>query len=280
MDGMILLNIIILAGIAFFAAVILYFVSQKFNVIEDPKIFEIDDVLPQANCGACGKAGCHDFASACATSTPETFAKLYCPVGGPAVMKKVADLLGFQTTEKEETISVLRCQGTCQNAPDKTEYSGITMCRIADKISCGRSGCPDGCLRLGDCVSACQFDALHIDPETGIPVVDEEKCTSCGACVHICPRKLFEIRPKGAGGQRVYVACRNTQKGATARKNCKAACIACLKCTKINPQIKVENNLSYIPDTVSAPEFGAELAATCPTGAIIYTHQNSEVDHD
>lgn len=112
----------------------------------------------------------------------------------------------------------LRCNGTCKNAPAKICYDGVSSCRIASRISSGQTGCPTGCLRLGDCVKVCKFDALHIDPETGIPVVDEDKCTSCGACVKMCPRQLFEIRPKGKNGNRVYVACRNTQKGAVARK--------------------------------------------------------------
>ena len=103
-----------------------------------------------------------------------------------------------------------------------------------------------------------------------IPEVDYDKCTFCGACVKTCPRGLFEIRTKGDNGQMVYVACRNTQKGALARKSCKTACIACQKCAKVNPNVKIENNLSYIPDCVSASEFGEQLQAACPTKAIHY----------
>lgn len=274
MFDLIISNILVLGGIAFLAALILYIVSQKFAVVENPKIDEIESLLPGVNCGACGKAGCRDFAKACAEAGAEEFNELYCTVGGPAVMNKVAESLGFAASEKEATLAVLRCNGTCQNAPAKIFYSGMHSCRVASNISVGQSECPDGCLRFGDCVSACKFDALHIDETTGLPVVDENKCTSCGACVKICPRQLFEIRPKGTDGKRVYVACRNKQKGAVARKNCSAACIGCMKCTKVNPEVKVEDNLSYIPATVSAEKFGAELAASCPTGAIIYTGKN------
>ena len=146
-------------------------------------------------------------------------------------------------------------------------------------VGAGTSGCPDGCLHLGDCVSVCRFGALHIDEETGMPVVDADKCTSCGACVKICPRHLIEIRSISKENQQVYVACRNTQKGVVARKNCSAACIACLKCTKICAQINVENNLSYIPDMVSPEEFGSELAQSCPTGAIIYKKNVKDKTH-
>ncbi len=128
------------------------------------------------------------------------------------------------------------------------------------------------------CLVNCPFGAIEMNPQTGLPEVNPDKCTSCGACVRICPRGLYEIRPRGKNGVRVYVACSNRQKGALARKNCKAACIACMKCTKICPEVKVENNLSHIPATVSAETYGAELAANCPTGAIIYTGVKNEQD--
>lgn len=284
MSTVIIFNILILAGIALLAAIVLYFVSQKFAVEENPKIDEIEKLLPGANCGACGKAGCRDFAKACVKADAENFHHLFCTAGGNDVMRKIAEALGFVADEKEATVAVLRCRGTCQNAPDKVEYSGFKSCRLAARISVGQSGCPTGCLRFGDCVKACPFGALHIDPETGIPVVDEQKCTSCGICVKTCPRQLFEIRPKGPDGKRVYVACRNTQKGAQARKNCKAACIACMKCTKVCDAVRVENNLSYIPAEVSAEEYGQALAEACPTGAIIYTgalkKKNAETENE
>ncbi len=269
--SIILVNVLIVSAIALAAAVILYAVSKKFSVQENPLIDEVEKALPGANCGACGKAGCRDFANACVNSDIAGFQKLYCTVGGQSVMNRVAALLGFKAAEKDPTVAVLRCNGTCQNAPSKFIYTGLKSCRMAARISTSSSECPDGCIRFGDCVQACKFDALHIDEKTGIPVVDEDKCVSCGACVAICPKQLFEIRPKGKDGQRVYVACRNRQKGAVARKNCTAACIACMKCTKIHPDIKVENNLSYIPASVDASVYGQELADTCPTKAIIYT---------
>lgn len=276
----ILVNILILGAVGLISALILYFVSQKFAVEEDVKVEEINTVLPQANCGACGFAGCHDFATSCAKTNDENFSKFYCPVGGQKVMNQIAALMNFAKVEKEPTLAVLRCNGSCTNAPNKVEYEGVKICRIANRLATGRSGCPTGCLRLGDCVKVCKFGALSIHETTGLPTVDEAKCTSCQACVNICPRGLFEIRPKGQNGCRVYVACRNTQKGAVAKKNCTVACIGCMKCTKINPEVIVENNLSYIPNSVSAFEYGAALAQTCPTGAIICTNCPKEDNLD
>ena len=267
----ILSGVLVLGGIGFFAALILYYVAQKFALKDDMRVVKIERILPGVNCGGCGKAGCHDFATACAKANAEELDKLYCTVGGNKLMKEIADIMGYTITEKEPTIAVLRCQGSCQNAPIKFEFTGLKSCRLAAQIATARSECPYGCMRLGDCIKACKFGGLSINKETGLPQVDENKCVACGACVEVCPKKLFELRPKGKDGARVYVACRNEQKGAVARKNCKVACIGCMKCTKINSKIKVENNLSYIPSNIDAKKYGQALAETCPTGAIIYT---------
>jgi len=269
MSGLIWLNILIAGLIGLIAAVILHITAQKFAISANPQADEIETLLPQANCGACGKAGCRNFAEACAAADKDGFSKLYCPVGGNSVMRRIAEILKYTATDRTESCAVLRCNGTCQNAPQKNSYSGLHSCRVAHITTAGTSGCPDGCLKLGDCVSVCRFNALHIDAETGLPVVEPDKCTSCGACVNICPRNLFEIRPIEKN-QQVYVACRNRQKAAAARKNCKAACIACQKCARINSEITVDNNLSYIPDHISPDKFGAALAQSCPTGAVVY----------
>lgn len=269
--NVILLNVLIVGAVALAASVILYAVSRKFAVVENPLVSEVESCLPGVNCGACGKAGCHDFASACVRADREGFAGLYCTVGGKTVMQKIAALLGYEVAEHKALVAVLRCNGSCENAPAKFEYVGLKSCRMAARITTSQSECPTGCVRFGDCVRACKFGALRISEETGLPVVDADKCVACGACVNICPKQLFELRPKGRDNARVYVACRNTQKGAVARKNCKVACIACQKCAKICPDIKIENNLSYIPTTVDAAQYGAELAKNCPTGAIVYT---------
>ena len=272
-------NMLMLCGLAVLAAIVLYLTSKKFSIESSPLVDAIDEVLPHANCGGCGKAGCRDFANACAKASTEEFRNLKCPVGGSTVMNKISKLKGFDNIQQERTCAVLRCQGTCTNAPDKMEYTGLKSCRVAHTIVSGRSGCPNGCLRFGDCVKVCQFGALSINPKTGIPVIDYKKCTSCGACVKRCPRGLFEIRPIQDNAQ-VYVACRNQQKGAVARKNCKVACIACGKCTKINDLIKIENNLSYIPAEISPQKYGDQLAKECPVKAILYRSEMVEGETD
>lgn len=268
MNNIIFTNVMVLAAIAFCGAVLLYWISKKYAVVENVKIDEIEALLPSANCGACGRAGCRDFANACVKANAEEFANLFCPVGGNEVMSNVAKVLGYEMDKKTATVAVLKCNGNCENAPNRIAYNGTQICRLVNKIAVGQSGCPDGCLKFGDCVKVCKFGALSID-ELGIPKVDKTKCTSCAMCVNICPRSLFEIRPLDENGKKVYVACSNKQKGALARKTCKVACIACGKCAKICDEIKIERNLSYIPASVDVQKFGAELKAACPTGAII-----------
>ena len=136
----------------------------------------------------------------------------------------------------------------------------------------GDTDCAFGCLGYGDCEKACLFDAIRIDPDTGIPVVDEEKCTACGACVKACPRGIIELRKKGPKSRRIYVECVNQEKGATARKACKAACIGCSKCVQACPfeAIEVRNHLAYIDDNKC--RLCRKCTEVCPTSAIRSVH--------
>lgn len=247
-------------------AVVLYLVAKKFKVEEDPRIDEVEKVLPGANCGGCGHAGCRAFAHSCVNAP--NLDNNFCPVGGNDVMKKVAAVLGMEVKEKAPMVAVVRCNGTCENRPHTNEYGGYQSCRVKAALYSGDTGCPFGCLGCGDCVAACQFGAISMDPATGLPMVDEEKCTACGACVKACPKAVIELRKKGPRGMRVFVSCINKDKGGVARKACSAACIGCGKCAKACPHdaIVVENNLAYIDFTKC--KLCKKCVAECPTGAI------------
>ena len=256
--------IITLLGVVL--AVVLYLVAEKFKVEEDPRIDEVEKVMPGANCGGCGFAGCRAFAQFCVESM--NLDNNYCPVGGNDVMKKVAETLGLEVKEKAPMVAVVRCNGTCENRPKVNEYGGYQSCKVKAALYSGDTGCFYGCLGCGDCVAACQFGAISMDPVTGLPVVDEEKCTACGACAKACPKRIIEIRNKGPKNRRVFVSCVNMEKGAVARKACKSACIGCGKCEKTCPfgAVKVEHNVAYID--FEKCKLCRKCVVECPTGAI------------
>ena len=263
---MIIIAIITLGIIGAAGAALLYVTSKKFEVVEDPRIAQVQSVLPGANCGGCGYPGCSGFASACVKAT--SLDGMLCPVGGAPVMAKVASILGMEAEAAEPKIAVVRCNGTCQARPRTNVYDGTKSCTIASTLYGGETGCSFGCLGYGDCVKACSFDAIHINPQTGLPEVDEDKCTSCGACVKACPKNIIELRKKGPKSRRIFVSCVNKDKGAVARKACSNACIGCGKCAKECPfgAITVENNVAYIDFTKC--RMCRKCVAVCPTGAI------------
>ena len=264
-----LIAVIVLGAIALVAAAVLYVCSKKFAVKEDPRIAQVSAVLPQANCGGCGFPGCSGMADALVKAADGgSLEGLNCPVGGSAVMEQVADLLGMAVANTEPMVAVVRCNGTCENRPKTVEYCGLRTCAAMNACAAGETACGFGCLGCGDCVEVCQFGAIAINPETGLPEVNEDLCTACGACAKACPRHIIELRKKGPKGRRVYVSCVNRDKGPAAKKACAAACIGCGKCEKECPfgAITVECNLSYI-DPLKCRSC-RKCEKVCPTGAI------------
>lgn len=266
----ILIAVIVLGAIALIAAIVLYAVSKKFAVQEDPRIGQVVELLPGANCGGCGFAGCAGMADALVKGADlGSIDGLMCPVGGADVMGQVADLLGMAVANTDPMVAVVRCNGTCEHRPRIVEYDGMRSCQAVNATCAGETGCGFGCLGCGDCVAACQFGAITMDEETGLPVVDEEKCTACGACAKACPRHIIELRKKGPKGRRVYVQCVNKDKGAVAKKACAVACIGCGKCQKVCnfDAITVENNVAYID--FNKCRMCTKCVDECPTGALV-----------
>ncbi|MDR1556314.1 MAG: Fe-S cluster domain-containing protein [Tannerellaceae bacterium] len=263
---MILIAIIALGGIGVLSSGLLYLVSRKFEVYENPLIAEVQEVLPAANCGGCGYPGCSGFASACVNA--QALDDLFCPVGGADVMKKVSVILGKEAGNAEPKVAVVRCNGNCEARPHTNQYNGVKNCAIASSLYGGETGCSYGCLGYGDCVKACGFGAIRINLSTGLPEVIEDKCTSCGACVKACPKNIIELRRKGPKSRRIFVSCVNKDKGGLARKACASACIGCSKCEKECPfeAISLSSNLAYID--YRKCRLCRKCVTVCPTQAI------------
>ncbi|PKP06852.1 MAG: ferredoxin [Bacteroidetes bacterium HGW-Bacteroidetes-5] len=266
MTTTIIFTIVSLTLLGLVLALILYFVAQRFKVEEDPRIDDVEAILPGANCGGCGFAGCRAFAEGCVKA--ESLDALSCPVGGNEVMKSVASYLGMSVAEKAPQVAVVRCNGNCDTRAKTNHYDGYSSCAVMSTLYSGDTGCSYGCLGHGDCVVSCSFDAIHMDPRTGLPEVDQDKCTACGACVKACPKMIIELRNKGPKNRRIFVSCINKDKGGVARKACTVACIGCLKCQKVCPfeAITISNNLAYID--FNKCKLCRKCVTECPTHAI------------
>lgn len=262
----IVVAVIVLGGLGVVGALVLYLVSKRFYVKEDPRIELIEQLLPGANCGSCGRSGCHDFACACASAS--TLDNLVCPGAGDDAMSKIAEIVNLAPVKSSPMVAVLKCNGSCANRPVTSVYDGAESCAILNSLCIGATGCAYGCLGEGDCVDVCRWNAIRMNPVTGLPVIDASLCTGCGACSRACPRGIIELRGKGPRGLRVWVACSSTDRGALAMKACKAACIGCGKCLRECPHgaITLKDNLAYID--WKACKLCRKCELVCPTGAI------------
>jgi RnfABCDGE-type electron transport complex B subunit len=249
------------------AAVILYFVAQKFKVYEDPRIDVVEEALPAANCGGCGFAGCRAFAEAAVKA--EDLGELFCPVGGNETMVSVAEILGKEAVKQDPRVAYIRCYGICDNRSKTSNFDGASTCAIESSVYSGETDCQFGCVGYGDCYDACDFDAIDLRSNLGVPLIIDENCVACGACVDACPKKLIELRKKMPKYRKVVVACRNEDKGGVARKACNVACIGCGKCQKECKfdAITIENNLAFIDSDKC--KLCRKCPPVCPTNAIL-----------
>jgi Na+-translocating ferredoxin:NAD+ oxidoreductase RNF subunit RnfB len=259
MDSQILTAFISIGLIGAVLGAVLAYASKVFHVAVDPKVEKIAEILPQANCGACGFAGCNAYAEAVVEKGAQV---TLCTPGGQDVIDQIASIMGVKAEAGVAMVAYCACNGTAENAVNRFEYYGPKSCSAAVFVSGGHKACDYGCLGFGDCVEACPFDAMHMS-ENGLPVVDDEKCVGCKACVKACPKGIMKMMPKGA---EVYLACNSKAKGKEVSDACKVGCIGCKICTlpKTTPSgaIKMDGDLPVVNYEIKDSLTGAKFK--CP----------------
>lgn len=252
--------VVTLGGLAIFFGIVLAYASKKFAVEIDPKVEQIRFLLPGANCGACGYAGCDALAESIANGSAVINA---CPVGGAKLSQSIAEIMGVTAIDSERMIARVICNGNKDNAKEKYIYQGIEDCKAAEMLAGGSKGCKYGCMGLGTCEKVCPFDAIHVI--NGVAVVDEEKCTACKKCIEACPKNIITLVPTS---KKVRVLCKNTDKGKAVMSVCKVGCIGCQRCVKACKfdAISVSNNLAEIDYDKCTNCM--ECVKVCPTNSI------------
>jgi electron transport complex protein RnfB len=267
MDLVIVSSIIGLGGLGLLFGAGLAFASKKFAVEVDPKIEEIIEILPGANCGACGYPGCSGYAEAIVKSGASAEIDL-CTPGGDEVTAKVAEIMGIEAgAGSERMVAVVQCRGDDEKAPRRFEYQGVQDCAAAELVMGGDKACVYGCLGYGTCVEACPFDAM-IMLENGLPYVDEDKCTACGVCVSVCPRDIMTLIPVS---QKIFLGCVSKDKAKKVKSVCSVGCIGCSLCSKekVTPSgcIEMDGNLPVIID-IKADDL-VNAVEKCPTKSFV-----------
>jgi electron transport complex protein RnfB len=252
-----------LGSLTLVLAVMLIVANKKLYVYEDPRIEVVEDMLPHANCGACGYPGCRPFAEALVS---EEALPGKCTVNSEEGRAAIAEFLGVALGAEEKRVARLACAGGSNVAVNRARYQGISSCKAAALVSGGGKGCFWGCLGHGDCEVVCDFDAIIMSPHS-LPIVDVDKCTACGDCVEVCPKDLFSLQPIS---NRLWVNCKNLEHGDDILEECQVACTACGKCAMDAPGelISMVHNLPVI--NYAENHRTQDPIQRCPTGAIVW----------
>jgi len=251
-----------IGGLTALLASLLVLANRKLHVEEDPRIDVVDEMLPHANCGACGFPGCRPFAEALVGGDT---APGKCTVSSDEDRSEIATFLGVDVGAEERRVARLACAGGANVARNHARYDGLLSCSAAATVAGGGKGCFWGCLGLSDCFDACDFDAIHMDAQD-LPVVNEANCTACGDCVDACPKDLFSLHPVS---HRLWVACKSLEAGDELLDDCEVACTACGRCAMDAPGlIEMNDNLPLID--YDRKHDSRDPIQRCPTGAIVW----------
>ncbi len=267
----ILIAIATLGSLTLLLALMLVVANRLLYVYEDPRIDQVEDMLPHANCGACGYPGCRPFAEAL-VSGDALPAK--CTVSSAEGQERIATFLGVALGTAEKQVARLACAGGTHVARNRARYEGLASCRAASLVSGGGKGCFWGCLGFGDCDIACDFGAITMDAH-GLPVVDVDKCTACGDCVEVCPKDLFSLQPVS---NQLWVACKNQESGDEILEECQVACTACGRCAMDAPGdlVTMVHNLPVVNYRQGGQT--RQPIERCPTGAIVWLADDGRIE--
>ena len=273
----ILIAIGILGGLGLGFGLVLAAASKAFYVEVDPRLEQLNECLPGANCGGCGYAGCGGYAEA-VLNGEAPIGK--CASGGNECAQAMGNIMGIKADAVTRKVALVRCSGEktydkdgnlTKGAKVKANYEGFKDCLAATKVGgSGPLSCKYGCLGYGSCTKACKYGAIKV--KHGVAQVDEDLCVGCMACAAVCPRGLIvPVEP----GHNVVIACNSMAKGAVTTRGCTVGCIGCGLCQKICPKgaITVTNNLAVI-DYSLCDNCGL-CATVCPKKLI----KNSNVEN-
>jgi RnfABCDGE-type electron transport complex B subunit len=260
--------------LALVMAGILGWAKDAFHVEVDPKVEEISLALPGANCGGCGYVGCTDYAEAVAGGEAEL---TLCGPGGVSCAESIAEIMGQEITATFPYRAVVHCAATrdVRLPLEKPEYHGEATCTAANLVA-GLQGCTYGCLGLGDCARACEYDAIHVIE--GLAVVDYDKCIGCKACAVVCPRNIISMVPFKAD-RMLVVACSNLDAGPAVKAVCPIGCISCSVCAKKSELVAMEGSLPVIDYHAYENEDDFAVSVEkCPRESLIFVGKPSDED--
>lgn len=270
-----ILAVIIMAGVGLVLGIVIGIFAKLFRIETDPRIDLVVELLPGANCGGCGMAGCSDFAKAVVSGKA---APSKCPVSSSEQVSAIAKALGIEAGEAFKQKAVVVCGGDREQTLRLAGYNGVADCVSASLVAGGPKGCAYGCLGMGSCARKCPFGAIEMI--NGLAVVHKELCVGCGSCVAVCPRNVIKLVPADA---EVHVYCNSPLKAPAKRQVCKVACIGCRKCAKAAPEkfviegFKAAVNYAHAP----LPTLEDVQAAGCPTGALLTAEEHLHIEkHD
>ncbi|MFP4140325.1 MAG: RnfABCDGE type electron transport complex subunit B [Planctomycetota bacterium] len=273
----IILAAVAMLGLAVAMAWVLGWANRAFHVEVDPRIDEVNEVLPGANCGGCGYVGCGEYAEAVVTGDAPPDA---CPVGGAECANQIATILGVELGEALPYRPVVHCGATTEQRLKRHDYGGERTCAAANLVS-GVQGCTYGCLGFGDCETICPYDAIHVID--GLATVDYDKCIGCGKCEKVCPRHIISMVPFKQE-QMLVIKCSNKDFGKDVKAVCEVGCLGCKACTRVlDGLLEMKNNLpqvdyeQYTADEDAVEKIGQAIEK-CPMKRLEYVGSPSDAE--